>query len=122
MKPNCGTGIDHWSVTANHRRSYAWRIAGRWKVRAGTGEKTDSLIKDSPVDGAGLEAPKRPRTGLLRIIIPTSPDEGPDAIPSRSPGTNSRICKPADFDRFGDAARQFGLQRLIFNKPSPREE
>lgn len=47
--------------------------------------------------------------------------EKQDVVESYSPGADSYIRKPVDFDWFADAVQQLGLYRLLLNEPLLRK-
>lgn len=72
---------------------------------------------------AGLEVLRRlradERTRLLPVVVLTSSREERDLCESYLLGANSYICKPVDFGRFREAARQIGSYWLTLNEAPP---
>ncbi len=71
----------------------------------------------------GLEVLRRIRQDsklkLIRTIILTSSNEGPDIHSSYELGACSYIRKPVDFDKFVDAVATLGIYWLLLNEAPP---
>jgi two-component system response regulator len=71
----------------------------------------------------GLEVLRRIRQDsklkLVRTIILTSSNEGPDVHSSYELGACSYIRKPVDFDKFVDAVATLGIYWLLLNEAPP---
>jgi two-component system response regulator len=58
---------------------------------------------------------------LIRTIILTSSNEGPDVHTSYELGACSYIRKPVDFDKFVDAVATLGIYWLLLNEALPNQ-
>ncbi len=60
-----------------------------------------------------------PASDPIPVVIMTSSKEEQGSDPELSPGVNSYIRKPVDFDQTWETVKQTGLYWMLVNQPPP---